>query len=66
MSTGQILFDDLKELCSPMDELFSPENDKVEIPSSPKYKIAKHMDWFVERAGKVGHYEFVYIQILND
>ncbi|KAI5787129.1 Mak10 subunit, NatC N-terminal acetyltransferase-domain-containing protein [Geopyxis carbonaria] len=52
MSTGEILFDDLKELCSPMDELFNPENHEVEVPSSPKYKIAKHMEWFVERAGK--------------
>lgn len=47
-----ILFDDIQELAYPVKELLDPKNFEVEAPQSPKYQIAKRMDWFVERAGR--------------
>jgi hypothetical protein len=48
-----ILFDDLQELAYPVKGLLDPKNFDVEAPQSPKYQIAKRMEWFVERAGRV-------------
>jgi hypothetical protein len=48
-----ILFDDLKELCNPAEELLDPRNGEVEAPQSSAFQIARRMDWFVERAGRV-------------
>ncbi|KAF8245835.1 Mak10-domain-containing protein [Wilcoxina mikolae CBS 423.85] len=47
-----ILFDDLKELCNPAEELLDPRNSEVEAPQSPAFQIARRMDWFVERVGR--------------
>ncbi|KAI5852246.1 Mak10 subunit, NatC N-terminal acetyltransferase-domain-containing protein [Tricharina praecox] len=55
-----ILFDDLSELCYPMQELLNPANFEVEAPQSPQFQIARRMDWFVERAGKA------YINLYRD
>ncbi|KAG0634665.1 Mak10 subunit, NatC N-terminal acetyltransferase-domain-containing protein [Tuber brumale] len=51
-SVKQLLYDDLKELCYPADILLDPQNDLVEAPQDPRFEITKHMNWFVERAGK--------------
>ena len=55
-----ILFDDLSELCYPIQELLDPANFEAEAPQSPQFQIARRMDWFVERAGKA------YINLYRD
>jgi hypothetical protein len=48
-----ILFDDLQELAYPVKELLDPKNFDIEAPENPKFQIARRMDWFIERAGRV-------------
>ena len=48
-----LLFDDLKELCNPANELLDPANATAEAPQSPAFQIARRVDWFVEKAGRV-------------
>jgi len=52
-SIKRLLYDDLRELCYPADILLDPQNDLVEAPQDPRFEITKHMNWFIERAGKV-------------
>ncbi len=53
MSIKQLLFDDLAEVVLPADQLLDPGNSDVEIPSDPRFQIAKQMDIFNARAGQV-------------
>lgn len=53
MSIKQLLFDDVKELCLPADDLLDPLNELSEMPSDTRYQIRQRMEWFVERAGHV-------------
>jgi len=53
MTLKQIIFDDLRELCLPADDLLDPINDVSEAPNDTRYMIAKRMEWFVAKAGSV-------------
>ena len=53
MSIKQLIFDDLAEIVLPTDILLDPQNSEVEVPSDPRFQIAKRMDIFVARAGQV-------------
>lgn len=52
LQVKDILLDDLSELCHPPSTLLDPVNHTAEAPQSPRYQIAKRMDWFVDRAGR--------------
>lgn len=49
----QFFYDDLAELAMPFSLLLLPDNDEVEVPSDPRFQIAKHMNAFVKRAAQV-------------
>lgn len=66
MSVKQVLFDDVKELCNPVELLLDPRNELVEAPQDPRFDIVKRTNWFVERAGRVSyHLTLVYDLILT-
>ncbi|KAL2222400.1 Mak10 subunit, NatC N-terminal acetyltransferase-domain-containing protein [Thermoascus aurantiacus ATCC 26904] len=48
----QFFYDDLAELVLPCSLLLQPENDDVEMPSNPRFQIAKHMDNFLKRVAQ--------------
>lgn len=47
------LYNDLKELVLPSSVLLQANTDETEMPSDPRFQIAKHMDGFVKRFGQV-------------
>ncbi|KAJ5912965.1 hypothetical protein N7504_001848 [Penicillium tannophilum] len=49
VSVKQFLFDDLAELVLPCSILLEANTDDVELPSDPRFQIARHMDGFVKR-----------------
>lgn len=49
----QFFYDDLAELTMPFNLLLQPENDEVEVPSDPRFQMAKHMNAFIKRAAQV-------------
>lgn len=51
----QFFYNDLAELTMPFNLLLQPENDEVEVPSDPRFQMAKHMSAFVKRASQVYH-----------
>lgn len=52
----QVLFDDVRELCNPVELLLDPRNELVEAPQDPRFNIVKRTNWFIERAGRVSYY----------
>ncbi|KAJ9215118.1 hypothetical protein DTO166G4_3196 [Paecilomyces variotii] len=48
----QFFYDDLAELTMPFNLLLQPENDEVEVPSDPRFQMAKHMNAFIKRAAQ--------------
>lgn len=59
MSVKQVLFDDVRELCNPVELLLDPRNELVEVPHDPRFDIVKRTNWFVERAGRVCHHYII-------
>lgn len=53
VSVKQFLFDDLAELVLPCSILLEANTDDVELPSDPRFQIARHMDGFVKRFAQV-------------
>lgn len=49
----QFFFNDLAELVLPCSPLLE-EHENVELPSDPRFKMAKIMDTFVKRSAQVG------------
>lgn len=49
----QFLYDDLAELVLPGSRLLQPEDEEVEVPSDPRFQLAKNMDGFVKRVAQV-------------
>lgn len=47
------LYSDLMELVFPSSVLLQSNTDETEMPSDPRFQIAKHMDGFVKRFGQV-------------
>ncbi|KAK2821761.1 hypothetical protein FQN49_007701, partial [Arthroderma sp. PD_2] len=39
----------MKDLVLPCSPIFDPKNEEVEVPTSPKFQIAKQMDTFIQR-----------------
>ena len=54
-SFKQFILDDLGEIVLPTDILIDTKNDDVEVPQDPRFQIAKRMEGFVARVGKVSH-----------
>ncbi|KAL2010798.1 hypothetical protein VTN00DRAFT_3516 [Thermoascus crustaceus] len=48
----QFFYDDLAELVLPFSLLLQPENDEVEMPSDPRFQIARQMANFLRRAAQ--------------
>lgn len=49
VSVKQFLYDDLAELVLPSSILLEANTDEVELPSDPRFQIARHMEGFVKR-----------------
>jgi hypothetical protein len=59
MSLKQLLYDDLAEVTLPASPLLDRAYEEVELPSDPRFQIAKSMDEFVQRMGSVStHFWF--------
>lgn len=66
MSIKQLLFDDLAEIVIPGDVLVDPRNSQVEVPIDPRFQIAKRMDVFVTKAGRVySHSQYYMHSMVN-
>lgn len=50
----QFLYDELAELVLPASILLQADMDETEMPSDPRFQIAKRMDGFVKRFAQVG------------
>lgn len=46
------LYDELSDLVLPNSILLQANTDETEMPSDPRFQIAKHMDGFVKRFGQ--------------
>lgn len=46
------LYDELSDLVLPSSILLQANTDQTEMPSDPRFQIAKHMDGFVKRFGQ--------------
>lgn len=55
---GRFVYDDLAELVLPSSVLLEANVDDVEVPSDPRFQIAKHMDNFVCRFAQVSDLTF--------
>lgn len=53
VSVKQFLYDDLAELVLPSSILLQANMDETEMPSDPRFQIAKKMDDFVKRFAQV-------------
>ena len=51
--TKEFLYNDLAELVLPSSVLLQANMDETEMPSDPRFQIAKLMDGFVKRFGQV-------------
>ncbi|EFW22896.1 amino-acid N-acetyltransferase subunit Mak10 [Coccidioides posadasii str. Silveira] len=51
-SIKQFCYNDLIDLVLPWSTLLDKENEDVEIPSDPRFQIAKHMDIFIKRVAQ--------------
>ena len=49
----QFLYDELAELVLPASILLQADMDETEMPSDPRFQIAKRMDGFVKRFAQV-------------
>lgn len=49
----QFLYDELAELVLPSSILLEANMDDIEVPSDPRFQIAKQMDAFVQRFSQV-------------
>ena len=49
----QLLYDELAELVLPSSILLQANMDDIEVPSDPRFQIAKQMDAFVHRFSQV-------------
>lgn len=54
VSIKQLLYDDLAGLVLPSSVLLQADMDETEMPSNPRFQIAKLMDGFVKRFAQVG------------
>ncbi|PGH23171.1 hypothetical protein AJ80_02808 [Polytolypa hystricis UAMH7299] len=52
LSVKQFIQDDLTQLVLPTSTIFDPENDEVEIPSDPRFQIARLVDDFIKRVSQ--------------
>ena len=55
VSVKDFFYQDLAELVLPFSRLLDPENEEIEVPTDPRFQIAKYMDSFAKRAAQVGH-----------
>ena len=53
ISVKDFFYQDLAELVLPFSQLLDGENEEIEMPSDPRFQIAKHMDSFIKRAAQV-------------
>lgn len=53
VSVKDFLYNELAELVLPSSVLLQANMDETEMPSDPRFQIAKHMDGFVKRFGFV-------------
>ncbi|EEP79256.1 predicted protein [Uncinocarpus reesii 1704] len=51
-SIKQFCFDDLADLVLPWSTLLDKRNEEVEMPSDPRFQIAKYMETFVKRVAQ--------------
>jgi hypothetical protein len=51
----QFLYDELAELVLPSSSLLQANTDETEMPSDPRFQIARHMDAFVKRFAQVSN-----------
>lgn len=49
----QFLYDDLAELVLPSSILLEANTDDVELPSDPRFQIARYMEGFMKRFAQV-------------
>lgn len=49
----EFVTDDLEELVLPASWLLDPGNDDVEAPHDPRFQVAKKLNEFIGRAGRV-------------
>lgn len=56
----QFLYDELAELVLPSSILLQANMDDIEVPSDPRFQIAKQMDAFVQRFSQVGTSHFLF------
>ena len=64
VSVKQFLYDDLAELVLPSSVLLEANADEVELPSDPRFQIARQMEGFVKRFAQVCWYEHVNDKLL--
>lgn len=53
MSVKDFLYDDLTELVLPTSRLLQREDVEIEVPSDPRFQLAKTMDGFIKRVAQV-------------
>lgn len=58
VSVKDFLYNELAELVLPSSVLLQANTDETEMPSNPRFQIAKHMDGFVKRFGFVRYLSF--------
>ena len=58
ISVKEFLYSDLTELVFPSSVLLQSNTDETEMPSDPRFQIARHMDGFVKRFGQVSYLEY--------
>ena len=52
LSIKDLIFDDLTEVALPSDITLSPHNWEIEVPTDPRFLMARRMDRFLSRAGQ--------------
>ena len=53
LTVKEFVTDDLEELVLPASWLLDPGNDDIEAPHDPRFQVAKKLNDFVGRAGRV-------------
>lgn len=53
LTIKEFVTDDLEELVLPASWLLDPGNDDVEAPHDPRFQVAKKLNDFISRAGRV-------------